>query len=299
MLSAACLGRGGQCIVVNVMSLTYREIPPPTSLAEVVECFWTRRSAGSITSPVSSLVLPDGCTDIIFNFGDPPGPGLGDRRFLRGYVVGTMSRAIEVSRTGAVDLFGIRFRPGAGPRLFGIHAEEIVDLAVPLQAVNSTGCLLVERLAEMNPGARIAEMSRRLTTWAGTLDGVVDSRVAAACRSIHNRSGDVSIGRLARSVELSSRHLERLFLRDIGIPPKKAARVARLQKAAEKVRSRADWSLSRVALNVGYCDQAHMSREFSEMAGSTPSEYRRNHRQRAGRGPELRIRAGGPDRTGH
>jgi hypothetical protein len=49
----------------------YREWAPPTDLAGLVECFWTRRDDG--TAP-AGVVLPDGCIDIIF-YGEHVGIG--------------------------------------------------------------------------------------------------------------------------------------------------------------------------------------------------------------------------------
>jgi hypothetical protein len=52
-------------------AITYREIAPSPALAGLVRCYWQIRSADEIGRPVRNRVLPDGCADIIVNFGRP------------------------------------------------------------------------------------------------------------------------------------------------------------------------------------------------------------------------------------
>ena len=70
----------------------YTEHPPPEGLEDLVQCFWTTRSPSRLEGVHRIRVLPDGCTDIIFNLGDPPAPDGAGGHGLAGYVVGTMTR---------------------------------------------------------------------------------------------------------------------------------------------------------------------------------------------------------------
>src|SRR5690349_6899314 len=72
-----------------------REVRPHGDLVEYVEAYWW--SDGPATSSEEIRVLPDGCTDVVFDESSA-------------MVVGTMTRPLETRVSS--PLFGIRFRPG-------------------------------------------------------------------------------------------------------------------------------------------------------------------------------------------
>jgi transcriptional regulator GlxA family with amidase domain len=77
----------------------------------------------------------------------------------------------------------------------------------------------------------------------------------------------------------SARRLERKFLAHVGIGPKRLARMFRLQLAtrlwdAGKVKGWAD-----LASAAGYSDQAHMVREYRELAGTSPARLAERERR--------------------
>ena len=83
-------------------------------------------------------------------------------------------------------------------------------------------------------------------------------------------AGRVRIGRLAEDIGVSRRYLEIGFRRQIGVPPKTVARVARFQHAVD-VLSRPSATFG-AAVACGYADQSHFNREFRAMAGITPTQ---------------------------
>ena len=76
---------------------------------------------------------------------------------------------------------------------------------------------------------------------------------------------------LARSLDVSERPLHRDILDEAGVSPKLLARVLRFQRAVSLLRANAGAALCDVALECGYADQAHLSREVRELAGVSPT----------------------------
>jgi transcriptional regulator GlxA family with amidase domain len=72
---------------------------------------------------------------------------------------------------------------------------------------------------------------------------------------------------LGRLSSLSPRELQRGFRRHVGISPKRLARILRFQEAL-RLSGLVPWV--EVALRCGYFDQAHLVRDFRELAGETP-----------------------------
>ncbi len=69
------------------------------------------------------------------------------------------------------------------------------------------------------------------------------------------------------------RALERLFRRQIGLPPKTVIRRFRVQQAAARVAAGEAIAWTALAHDLGYCDQAHFIREFKAQTGRTPTQY--------------------------
>ncbi|MDC6171171.1 helix-turn-helix domain-containing protein, partial [Paucibacter sp. XJ19-41] len=73
----------------------------------------------------------------------------------------------------------------------------------------------------------------------------------------------------------SHRHFNALFGAAVGLTPKAFCRMQRFQTLLAALAADPARPLAQLALDAGYSDQAHMSREFSGIAGLTPGAYRR------------------------
>lgn len=258
------------------LRLMYQEHAPPDPLTDVVECFWTIRSASTLTGIVTNRVLPDGCSDIIVDLGEPPAASAGSHPLGRTYVVGTMQRALVVELTGCVDLLGVRFRLGGGTPVLGVPADELAGGRFALDDVVPGFDDIVGRLAEVPARFRTELFARWLGSLRDSRGHTPDARVAHAATIIGSSDGAVSVGELAAAVGVSRRQLERLFVREVGAAPGEACRVARFRGAVQRMAREPRHSLARVAYASGYCDQAHFTREFHRLAGVPPGAYRRD-----------------------
>ena len=249
----------------------YREHAPSAALADVVQCYWTSRSAGPLAAAHTSRVLPDGCMDVIFDLGERERSGDAPRS----YVVGAMRTPLEVRMTGAVDILGVRFRPGGAAAFVRAPAAELTDRSVALREFWRRTAELEERLHETPPEARIRIVEDALLGRLADADAAPDPRIAHVSRQIERSGGSVPVKALHEAVGLTRRHLERIYLERVGLTPKNACRVARVQAALERIRANPGTSLSRLALECGWYDQPHMNRDFREIAGASPTTYAR------------------------
>lgn len=93
--------------------------------------------------------------------------------------------------------------------------------------------------------------------------------------------GNVRIENIARRLDLTERHLERLFREQVGVAPKQLARIVRARSARDVIRKSPGIELSAVAYELGYSDQAHFTREFKAIIGLAPADYRRRLKRSA------------------
>ena len=106
--------------------------------------------------------------------------------------------------------------------------------------------------------------------WVGDRD-TPDWRVEALLRRANHRT---RVREIAADLGISERGLRESVGREAGLSPKLLLRIRRLYQAAHTISSRRA-SLSRAATRAGFVDQAHMTREFLDLMGETPSAYRR------------------------
>ena len=97
--------------------------------------------------------------------------------------------------------------------------------------------------------------------------------VSWAYRKLLKTRGSIRIGVLAKDLGVSRRHLIQTFRDEIGLPPKTVARLARFGSALARARSDAEPDWADIAAGSGYADQAHLSREFREFCGETPTAW--------------------------
>jgi len=92
-----------------------------------------------------------------------------------------------------------------------------------------------------------------------------------------NFAQKIDLSRLARIAGLSTSYFSRAFKQSIGMPPHRYVMMRRLAAAAELIRKTTK-SLAEVALEVGFSDQSHFTRIFTQMTGGTPGALRRRYR---------------------
>ena len=90
------------------------------------------------------------------------------------------------------------------------------------------------------------------------------------------------IRRIAAEVGWSHRHFIAKFKQQVGLRPKTAARLIRLDGVWRRLDQRAlpDWAV--IARDAGYADQAHLIRDFREFTGATPAKLARRVPARQG-----------------
>jgi AraC-like DNA-binding protein len=79
------------------------------------------------------------------------------------------------------------------------------------------------------------------------------------------------VASIAREVGWSRKHLARRFADEVGLGPKSVSRIVRFNRAIAASRSGSGWA--GIAADCGYADQAHMVREFRELAGNSPVSW--------------------------
>jgi AraC-like DNA-binding protein len=160
--------------------------------------------------------------------------------------------------------------------LLGVSAAELSGCVVDLAELPRPGFRsLTGRLHEAPDWGRRFELLDEvlLAAAAHAREHQPPGEIGWAWRRIRGTAGAARVGDLAAEVGWSRRHFGERFAREIGLPPKQAARVVRFGRATGLLRSGAAGGLSEVAHTCGYTDQAHLTNEFNALAGCTPGTW--------------------------
>ncbi len=239
------------------MRTGYREWAPPSALRPAVSCLWT----SVVASGSTTLVLPDACADLIWQ--------RGAGAFIAGPDTGP---APAVLPDGTV-LVGVRLRPGAGGPALGIPLTELRDQRVALLDVLPE--LAKQLPGDLSPGAAVDRLSAMIARLAAA--GPPDTLVSHAARVLAGSRDRTD--ELARELGVSERHFRRRCLDAVGYGPKTLHRILRFRRFLSRVDAaggRID--LSRIAVELGYADQAHLTRESVRLAGLPPAALVRARR---------------------
>jgi AraC-like DNA-binding protein len=156
--------------------------------------------------------------------------------------------------------------------LLGMPMAELTGVTGPLEdLLGRRAGPLVDELGEAPDwAARFAVLDRRLGAWLA-VERTPDALVTRAWWRLQEPPGRLTIEALADELGASRRYLELGFRRQIGLPPKTVARIARFQRAAYAL-SRPSATLAAAVASGGFADQPHFTREVRAMSGVTPTE---------------------------
>lgn len=169
----------------------------------------------------------------------------------------------------------LSLEPTQASRLLGLPVGALAGSIVDLEAMWPQTRRLLDRLHDARDMPTRAGVLRDELTPMLVDDGSSASTdVMAAWRMIEEEGGTGRISDLADRLGTSRRHLTARFRSAYGVTPKQAARVCRFHRAQREVAD--GHHLASVAARNGYADQAHMSREFSRLAGSPPRRWIEN-----------------------
>jgi AraC-like DNA-binding protein len=191
---------------------------------------------------------------------------------LGAFVVGNQSHASMTGVAGHQLGVQVELTAAGALALLG-DVETYNDAVVPLdQALGHEGTRLVERLADA-------------PSWTERLDVLDESfarrdlpaltpEVVWLRRQLVMSQGQARVEPLMDETGWSRRHVTERFRRQFGVTPKAYARLLRFGHATALLMETAPGrSLADVAMEAGYYDQSHLTRDFTAIAGMTPGAY--------------------------
>jgi len=264
---AQAMGRGVLRPGAAAAAFALARHQPPGDLAPFLDFCWILRWDLRGQPDHEQTILPFPNVNLAF---EESGAGI--------YGVDTRLFTRRLSGTGKA--LGIRFRPGGFRPFWGAPVSELTDRVVPAEslfgAAASRACARV--MAAEGDAEMIGHAAELLAGVRPEPDPAVHQAVDQAAALVALIAEDPALRRvdqLAAVSGLTVRGLQRLFADYVGVSPKWVMRRARLHEAALAADGGEPVDWAQLAADLGYADQAHLSRDFTATLGVSPTRYQR------------------------
>ncbi len=228
--------------------MRYAELPLPPSLHGLVAAVWTMSVDGE-GDWASHEAVPDGCIELIRRHS---GRSVWRDEQTLLFATGLALSPARLSFSPDASFTGIKLWPWAWHALGGQPCRNFADRWIEVPEASPLAALLPDA---SDPIPRLLAASLQPNPLGAAI------LASASVEQIAARSG------------LPHRQLQRIFARDLGMPPRAYLRLLRFRGAMIEVQESAA-PLAHAAAGQGYADQAHMAREFRSLAGVPPREAR-------------------------
>ena len=191
------------------------------------------------------------------------------------FIVGPFQNELTLYCNGRVTLIAARFWP------WGFHPLSKVPMTDLKNTVRNCRPVLGDAFEPLDramadgqsPDAKLAKMEQALLSlFASVPRPKLISRPIAV--EVLKARGVTRISELQQNHRIQARRLQRVFLEEIGVTAKVYCRIARFNHAKSTIENDPEIDLRKLAYECGYADQAHFTRNFREMFGITPANFK-------------------------
>nr|WP_294470436.1 helix-turn-helix domain-containing protein [uncultured Bacteroides sp.] len=180
-----------------------------------------------------------------------------------------------VTYAESVHMFGVRFLPCGLYCFARLPLHEFANLRLCTSDVSSVfDEAFVERLCEeIHVKGRIRIVEEYLLSYLARNYQPTDAHIASAVTAINHSGGKQPVSSLMDAVCLCQRHFERKFKQYTGFTPKEYSRIIKFKNAINLLRSSTSPNLLTIAVEAGYYDLSHFSKEIKTLSGNTPASF--------------------------
>lgn len=254
--------------------MLHQEFEPPEDLRNTIKCFWYNTgNFGEI--PSSFEVVPDGYPEIIFYFGNlcsitdngSPQP------LPSPFMIGLLNQPVVFQTQNRLDIIGIRCFPWTVFDLLGLPAGKD-GLRIFEHPIAHLQVILADLVRDGKIAEVITEIERYFLN--AELKTDTNSILTKAGTAMGEAKGTLPVGRVAEAAHATVRTLERKFKQSSGYSVKDVSGLMRFEQVRNHLWQHPGANLASLAHELGYADQAHLSKEFKRYSGTTPAAFARN-----------------------
>jgi AraC-like DNA-binding protein len=253
-------------------------IPSP-SIAHIVRHYLVLK--GEMPGESIHRLFADGNTGIVFNLSDARLQLEGRQQSVHGcWLYGQLSHFQDLTISGFIHFVIIVLQPYGAYQLWNIPATEWKNSFFPAHDV--PGLQVNEIVCRLQKTSSVQDQIAMLDAWIFRLSENrkgPETLLLQAIQLINASDGSLPVHALLKQLKVSERMLERKFKLSTGITPKRYSGIVRMNVSAKKLkRLQQVESLTSIAYDNDYFDQAHFIKDFKKYTGITPWQYQHSVR---------------------
>lgn len=249
----------------------HQEFEPPEELKDSIKCFWYNDSNFGATE-TSFEVIPDGNAEIIFHFGN--GCSIYHDEVLQElpspFLVGLLNEPVHFYTKNRLQIIAVRCFPWTVFDLLGLVSNKngVSVFEHPIAELHSA-------LAQFINENKIEEAIHLIKEYFTNIHSKIptDSSLYKAGVAMRKANGTISVSQVADAAHSTVRTLERKFKQSSGHTVKDVSGLMRFEQVRNQLWLKPNSNLAELAIELGYTDQAHLSKEFKRYSGTTPAKF--------------------------
>jgi AraC-like DNA-binding protein len=217
-------------------------------------------------------VLPDTCVELFINYTSTPVAVIDNELHKRSIITFRLNKPMDVQMRKGSGCLAICLHPGMGYKFFHQPMHILANTTTALADVwNNMATEIEDKIANAhNNDARVAIVQQYLLQQLAHIKD--DEQVTYCLQQVYKYAGQLPVSKLADDTGITQRHLSRKFQQYVGLSPKEYLRISRFINSLKYLKKHPTLSLTGVAYESGYYDQAHFIRDYKAYTGHTPGE---------------------------
>lgn len=246
---------------------------PSRSLREHIDGYTGYRQR--MAAPAVHRGIPGATLPLVLSFGPPQSiavPGAPPVT-VDSFLAGVHDQHVLIHAEGYHGI-QVDLRPATAFLLLGRPLRELTSQTVPLDAVfgSEAGRLVDDVASAPDWPTRFRRLDRALARRLHDGRPGPDQEVLWAWNGLLRSGGRIPVGRLASELGWSQRHLAARFGEQLGLPPKRMARLLRFERTTALLARTRRAGLAEIAAEAGFYDQAHLTNEVRSFTGLSPTQ---------------------------
>ncbi|WP_448548534.1 helix-turn-helix domain-containing protein [Thalassotalea fusca] len=252
-------------------AFTLKLVHPKGALAPWVQGLWSATVAANCND-VNKLLHGDACSGLVFVL--EGSVSFGEQQYTSGgYFLPNSRCAQTLCLSPGTKLAGIRLHPAVGYAFWGRNFERPEAFSALPDKLPELSLLHGTLRRSTGHYSRLRQLYLYLIERIMIADNLPTSLTLA----LRQLQSDTLHYQSDINASVSQRQLERLFNQWLSMTPKHCHRVFRIARALDAIKNEPNSRLASIAIDCGFSDQAHMTREFRQIARISPLQFRRQY----------------------
>lgn len=250
---------------------------PSLFLSRYIKYYWVLET-DSCDGIITERIIPTGTIQLMFHYRKPficMTSENTEEKQSQSFLSGISSTYADVSTQGESGVIAVAFYPHGACHFFKFPLEASEERDIRLFDLIGNVALTIEQ--KLYESVTIAEKIQIIEDYLmKNFSEVKINDLHLICKAVNliqNTCGQLQSAKLSKTLAVTQKSLERKFTSLVGKTPKQYSKIVRFQAILHNAAKHQNINLTQLALDFGYYDQAHFTKEFKSFSGNTPNDF--------------------------